>query len=154
MLKDAGAKGDRTKMSRACVVRAIVFDPEPQGPAGKPKANTGSGAAASSGTTEASRQAANVAAAQAPPAAARPGGLWGENQPWWEAKADASIAKSKAMLLAPTYVGGSRPAVPAFTDESAEKGEPVIPSTPAPIAAVKAQLRAGVKPEDVVWPAP
>ncbi len=49
--KDAGAKGTRTKMSRMSTVRTIDY-PEGQGPAGEPKANTGSGAAASSGTTE------------------------------------------------------------------------------------------------------
>ena len=167
ILKDAGAKGDRTKMSRACVVRAIVFDPEPQGPvkpADKPKDNTGNGAAApsgtsqSSGTTEASRQAANAALAQAPPAAERSADLEAKDAARVAAAADANLARAKAMCSAPTVVGGSGswPSDQTVTEEpsDSEPQESVPSFTAEQMKACIAQACAGVKADDIKIPPP
>ena len=162
--KDAGAKGDRTKRSRACVVRAIIFDP-PQGPvmpADKPKDNTGNGAAApsgtsqSSGTTEASRQAANAALAQAPPAAERSADLEAKDAARWKAAAAANRAKMMALCPAPNVVGRSGPAVQTVTiSEEPSDSEPVesLPSfTAEQMASCIAQARAGVKGDGIKIP--
>ena len=167
MLKDAGAKGDLTKMSRACVVRAIVFDPEPQGPAkpaDKPKDITGNGAAAPSGpsespgTSEASRRAANTAAAQAPPAAERSAELEAKDAARVAAAADANLARAKAMCSAPTVVGGSGswPSDQTATEEpsDSEPQESVPSFTPEQMKARIAQACAGVKAEDIKSPPP